>query len=598
MNLDLDFLGNAYTDLSSLTPAKRLLHWYKYGKSEGRFPNESTCIQRLSELGYGEFHLSDYLEANPDLVILKLSREQAIVHFLSVGVFEGRKLQISDLRVDHQNGLFDESDNWSLNEPDNWSIEQSKLGIAREDLYVLGRLQKLDLGFEPDLFRSSEFSFIWNLWPDLNNEDFVVNAFMYTQKRCPDSREFESCLIQLDYSRISRLRLFRDLLEGAETFKIKNVALEKRVIIAREDQTKQNPPELETIQGEVFPAEETRQLIVNQGFTLLGRSKYVRRDEWKSGIGTRDQQLLVDSEIASRHLDILNLSPMNQVDDGPLLCSVIVSVYNGQKYLHNFLNELTSQTIFDRSEVVFIDACSTDSSNDLITSRVGDCKNVKIIEVDEQISVYEAWNLGIRSSTSPFITNWNVDDSRHNRSLESQVNWLTDSPEADVCYQDVWLSYDSNLAFNEVVAYGLVDVMPPISSRNLLRSNFVHNGPMWRRQLHDNYGYFDEEFRSAADWDFWLRCCFGGAKFSKSPWPTVSYFVNPVGVSTRPGTEGISEANSVRLRYRSGLAYPPLLKPLVSEIPINYLPSRRERMGRSLINQLHGEISPDFTGSL
>lgn len=590
MKVDLDFLGNAYADLNSLPPTKRLLHWYKYGKTERRFPNERSCLQRLSELGYGEFQLSDYLEANPDLTNLELTREQALVHFLSVGVFEGRRPQSFDVPADQKSGLFDE--------PDNWSIEQSQLGIAKEDLYILGRLVKFNHRIEPALFGSSEFSFIWNLWPDLDNEDFVFNAFMHTQKRCPDAREFDSILTQLDFSRISRLRLFRDLLEGVETFKLDKVSSIEPVLLACEDQSTQKLPERESARDEILTSDVSWPVIINQGFTLLGRSKYVRRDEWKSGIGTRDYQLAVDCEIATRHIDLLNLSCMNQVDDGQLLCSVVVSVYNGQKHLENFLENLTSQTIFDRSEVVFIDACSSDSSIDMIKGRVGDCENVKIIEVEERISVYEAWNLGIKNSTSPYVTNWNVDDSRHKKSLESQVDWLSDSPEVDVCYQDVWLSYDSQLTFEEVVTYGLVDVMPPISKRNLLSANFVHNGPMWRRQLHVDYGYFDEEFRSAADWDFWLRCCFGGAKFSKSPWPTVSYFVNPVGISTRPGTEGISEANSVRLRYRSGLAYPPLTKPLVSNIPIDYLPSRRERFGRSLIDQLHGQISPNLMGNL
>jgi hypothetical protein len=28
---------------------------------------------------------------------------------------------------------------------------------------------------------------------------------------------------------------------------------------------------------------------------------------------------------------------------------------------------------------------------------------------------------------------------------------------------------------------------------------------MWRKDLHERYGYFDESFESAGDWDFWLR---------------------------------------------------------------------------------------------
>ena len=589
---DVEFLGNAYADLESLSPAKRLLHWYKFGKIEGRFPNEKSCRTRLDELGYGDFLLADYLEANPDLINLELSRERAIVHFLSVGVFEGRSPKDSNLRTSLEYKL--------PVSVDNWRIEKSQIGIGDEDLYLLGRFQKSSSSIPnvAALFHSSEFSYIWNLWPDLSNEEFVLNAFIHGANRCPDASEFDACLTNLDLHQISRLRLFRDLLESAEIFELDGCSSLELLPLAHGKEGNQILLNLESVEPDVSVLDEKDQIIVNQGFTLLGRSRYVRRNEWKSGIGNRDRQFAVDCEIATRHLNILNQSQFSQLSEGQLLCSVIVSVYNGQKYLHNFLDALTSQTIFDRCEVVFIDANSSDSSVDIIKSRVGDFENVKILQVEQQISVYEAWNLGIKHSTAPLITNWNVDDPRHKRSLETQVVWLGNSLDVDVCYQDVWLSFDSQLTFDEVVNYGLVDVMPPISTRNLLRSNYVHNGPMWRRQLHDDYGYFDEDYRSAADWEFWLRCCFGGAKFSKSPWPTVGYFVNPGGVSTRPGTEGVSEANSVRNRFRSGLAYPQPPKPLFSKVLSGYLPTRRERYGMSIIEQLQDRTPVELMGNV
>ena len=55
---------------------------------------------------------------------------------------------------------------------------------------------------------------------------------------------------------------------------------------------------------------------------------------------------------------------------------------------------------------------------------------------------------------------------------------------------------------------------------------------MWRRTLHDTYGMFDDKYKSAGDWEFWLRCSFGGAKFKKYTDILGVYYFNPDGIST------------------------------------------------------------------
>jgi len=72
------------------------------------------------------------------------------------------------------------------------------------------------------------------------------------------------------------------------------------------------------------------------------------------------------------------------------------------------------------------------------------------------------------------------------------------------------------------------------STEAMLRGNLPHNNPMWKKTLHDRFGYFNEEYRSAADWDLWLRCAIGGATFKKHPQIMGVYYFNPTGISTNP----------------------------------------------------------------
>ena len=72
---------------------------------------------------------------------------------------------------------------------------------------------------------------------------------------------------------------------------------------------------------------------------------------------------------------------------------------------------------------------------------------------------------------------------------------------------------------------------------------------MWRRKLHDELGWFDTRYRSAGDYEFWMRCLDAGKKFYKINDPHVVYYQNPKGLSTRPDTRGVAEAMDIHKRY-------------------------------------------------
>ncbi len=63
---------------------------------------------------------------------------------------------------------------------------------------------------------------------------------------------------------------------------------------------------------------------------------------------------------------------------------------------------------------------------------------------------------------------------------------------------------------------------------------------MWRRRLHDELGLFDTRYRSAGDYEFWLRCAAAGKVFHRVADPHVVYYQNPQGYSTRADTTGHS----------------------------------------------------------
>ncbi len=234
---------------------------------------------------------------------------------------------------------------------------------------------------------------------------------------------------------------------------------------------------------------------------------------------------------------------------GDYAVSAIASLYKGRRFLENFLENITSQTLFDRSELIIVDANSPENEEELVARFQEIYPNIIYKRINYRIGVYDAWNVGVQMARGKFLTSTNVDDIRRRDSFAIQATALDRNPWADVVYQDFFYSFDGSLGFDEVASFEFKSELPIVTANNLLVFNSPHNAPMWRKSLHDELGLFDTLFKSAGDWEFWLRCLYNGKKFYKTNTPHVVYFQNPDGISTRADTRGVEEAREVLRRY-------------------------------------------------
>ena len=56
--------------------------------------------------------------------------------------------------------------------------------------------------------------------------------------------------------------------------------------------------------------------------------------------------------------------------------------------------------------------------------------------------------------------------------------------------------------------------------------------PMWKKEIHEKAGFFNEKLAYAGDWDMFLRMVEVGAKFKKIDVPLGLYYYNSEGLST------------------------------------------------------------------
>ena len=241
---------------------------------------------------------------------------------------------------------------------------------------------------------------------------------------------------------------------------------------------------------------------------------------------------------------------------GEYVVTAIASLYKGRQYLEAFLENITAQTIFDKSELIIIDANSPEGEGDLIAEYQKVFPNIIYKRVNHRIGIYDAWNDAIEMARGRYLTNTNLDDLRRIDSFELQAAALDELKFVDVVYQDFFYSLDSSLAFDEVARFGYKSSLPVLCVNNLLRFNSPHNAPMWRAQLHKDLGLFDTSFKSAGDYEFWLRCALQKKQFYKLNSPHVVYFQNPDGISTGPQTKGVEEARRLMNMYARKLIAP------------------------------------------
>ena len=210
--------------------------------------------------------------------------------------------------------------------------------------------------------------------------------------------------------------------------------------------------------------------------------------------------------------------------------SLITSLYDGDEFIAGFLADTVRQTIFDQCELIIINANSPGDEEPIIREYMKKYPNIIYKRLDEDPGLYAVWNIAIKMARADFITNANVDDRRNPVWLEQQVKALEERPGIDLVYSDILVTFQPNETF-ECNSFQY-KIAPDEFSPNVMYKCITGPQPLWRKNVHDKYGYFDETFISGGDFEMWNRAASKGSKFYKLPGTVGLYYCNPKGLST------------------------------------------------------------------
>ena len=197
------------------------------------------------------------------------------------------------------------------------------------------------------------------------------------------------------------------------------------------------------------------------------------------------------------------LSPPNHADERSPLISIITVVYNREKTLRRAVESVVGQTC-DSFEYVVIDGASTDGSMEIL-NQYEDRIDVLVSEPDK--GMYYALNKGIERATGEFIGIVHSDDFLVDENVLSSVAKQMREHDADIFHGDALsLTHVGERAETTKLSSTHANILQTAMS-------MVHPASFIRRSIFRKIGGYDTEFRSAADYEFFVRCVKSGLEF-------------------------------------------------------------------------------------
>ena len=222
------------------------------------------------------------------------------------------------------------------------------------------------------------------------------------------------------------------------------------------------------------------------------------------------------------------------------LISVILPVYNGEKYLANSINSILAQTFGD-FELILIDDGSTDSSPKILKEYERRDSRVRLI-LRENRGLVTSLNEAIDIARGKWVARMDADDIALPHRLERQLEWLT------ITGADISGSWVQRFGSSDKRRIKLYQTDEAIKMEILFSSPFAHPSVMMRTNLVKHLRY-DITFEKAEDYDLWERAAVAGWKMTNVQEVLLLYRVHPTQISSKTATSQLEVSLRIQRRY-------------------------------------------------
>lgn len=180
--------------------------------------------------------------------------------------------------------------------------------------------------------------------------------------------------------------------------------------------------------------------------------------------------------------------------------SVIMSVYNGERYLKEAIESILNQT-FKNFEFIIIDDGSTDKSPQILDKYAKKDKRIKLIH-QKNIGLTKSLNKALKLAQGKYIARIDADDIAYKSRFKKQIRFLEKHPKIGLVgnYVDVIDEKGKNIG-RLIYPTNDKDIRKVLIKKN----PFCHSTIMFRKEVAEKVGGYNKDFSAAQDYDFWMR---------------------------------------------------------------------------------------------
>lgn len=185
--------------------------------------------------------------------------------------------------------------------------------------------------------------------------------------------------------------------------------------------------------------------------------------------------------------------------------SVVMPVYNGEKYLEEAVESILRQEFTDFEFIIIEEYGSNEVSKDILKKYEQIDTRIIILHNQERIGIAASLNKGILKARGKYIARMDADDIAFNNRLTIQVKFMDENTDITICGSEV-----EYIDENGVVAKGMHDHFPTtpedIKAYLMFYCVLRHPTVMMRRQIMmEKEIKYNEDFRATEDFELWTR---------------------------------------------------------------------------------------------
>jgi glycosyltransferase involved in cell wall biosynthesis len=182
--------------------------------------------------------------------------------------------------------------------------------------------------------------------------------------------------------------------------------------------------------------------------------------------------------------------------------SVVMSVYNGEKYLSQAVESILNQTYQD-FEFVIINDGSADGSFDILRNFETKDKRIRLISRENKGLIYSL-NEGVKIAQGEYIARMDADDISTPERLEKQLKYASEN---DLAVCGTWAEGVDSFG-NKVKDLNYPPNMDEVKKYTLLHNPFIHPSVMFKKDPFEKVGGYKDFFKHVEDYELWTRIVF------------------------------------------------------------------------------------------